>query len=808
MTDILMDLRYAARSIAGQPSYALAVALTLALGLGLNATVFGMMDALLLRPFQFADYERLVVLFETPDRTADREPVAPATYLDWRRELRSVERLTSWEGWGPTLSGRTEPERLQGFRVSPGFFEILGIRPQIGRSFQPADEQAGHERSVIVGDGLWKRRLGSAPQAVGTQLLLDGIPHTIVGIAPPDFDFPVGAEIWAPLAFTADRASDRRNRSLTVLGKVGRDTSLEDVRAELEVIARRLAAEHPDTNAGRGTTVRTLSTAFREDSAGSLVAVLQTGAALVLLVACANLAGLLLARANDRRREVAVRTALGASRMRIVRQLVTEVVLLALVASVLALLCARLGLDLLRASIPADMARFVEGWNNVRLDGRLIMVVPGFAVLIGLAVGVIPALAASRTDLAGTLKDGDRAAAGSVSRQRVRQGLVIAEIAMALALLVTAGLALGGGARMIAAPGGFDAASLLTFNVPLPESRYGEAPTRREFASELLARLEAIPGVERAAAANVLPAAGWSPSRRLLVEDAPVQEAARQPAAGYREVSADYFGAMGIPVLRGRAISAADREGSQPVAIVSASLAARFWPGRDPTGRRLQLGDSDGEWLTIVGVAGDVTMYNWWDGLDASAVYVPLRQSPPDALSVAVRARGAPASVAGAVRIALASLDSTLAVDNMRTMEQAIASSTFGLNFMAHLLGVCGAIAALLAVVGIYSLMAYAVSQRRHEFGVRMALGASSPDVLRLTLRQAGLLTLAGLAIGVALAAVLGRLMSSALLGVIELDAATFVSAGTGVAVVALAAALVPAWRAAQVDPMTVLRSQ
>ena len=807
--DLWFDLKYAARVLAGHPSYALAVSLTLALGLGLNAAVFGMMDALLLRPFQFVDYQRLVVLFETARGSLTHEPAAPATYLAWRQQMRSVERLAAWEGWGATLGHRSEPERLQGFRVSAGFFEILGIEPQVGRVFAVTDEQPGNDKRVIVGDALWKRRFGADPGIVGTELLLDDVAHTIVGIAPPGFDFPVGAEIWAPLAISSERAVDRTNRSLTVVGKLAASTSLDEARAELEVIAQQLATQYPETNAERGVAVRTLSTAFREDMAGSLVAILQLGAGLVLLVACGNLAGLLLARANDRQREVAVRSALGASRMRIVRQLVAETVLLAIVASVLGLFVAHMGLEVLRTAIPADRARYVEGWNNVRLDSRLMVITPALAMLIGLGVGLIPALSATRGRLSEALKDGDRGTTGGVRRQRVRQGLVVAEIAFALTLLVAAGLTLAGGIRIIEAPGGFDARALLTFDIPLPGNRYQDTDVRREFARELVARLAAVPGVERAALANVLPAAGWSPSRPLFVEDAPVHDATRRPAVGYRAVSAEYFETMRIPILRGRSFSAADREDTERVAIVSTSLAARFWSGSDPIGRRVQVGDSPGDWLIIVGVARDVTMYNWWDGIDFSAIYVPLQQAPPaNVLSAAVRTRTAASAAAAPLRAALTSVDPLLAVDNMRTMDQAIAGSTFGLNFLASLLGICGGIGLVLAAVGIYSTMSYAVSQRRHEFGLRMALGASAGDVLRLSLRQAGLLTAGGLVIGLLLAASVGRLMSSALFGVIQLDAPTFLAVSASLTLVSLAAAFVPALRSVRVDPATVLRSE
>lgn len=807
IANAILDLKYAVRTLRAKPGFSLAVALTLALGLGLNATVFGVMDAMLLRPFQFPEYQRLVVLWEAPTGTSERQGVSPANYLEWRQQTSTIQGLIAWEGWGATLTGRYEPERVQGFRVSPGFFEVLGVVPALGRSFVSGEGQPGNDHSVVIGDGLWKQRFGSDRRVLGTQILLDGEPYTVVGIAPPGFDFPVGSQLWAPLAFTPARA-DRSGRTLTVLGKLRPDTSLADAQTELDIVSRRLEQQYPDTNRGRGVLVRTLSTAFREDSSGSFVAILQVGAGLVLLIACANLAGLLLARSNDRRRELAVRTALGAGTARIVRQLITETVLLSLVASALALLFAGIGLDVLRSSIPGEIAQHIEGWNNVRLDSRLVLVIPALAIGLGLLVGVIPAMAAVRTELVGALKDGERGATGGIRRQRIRQGLVAAEIAFALALLVGAGLILGGGIRMVNQPGGFDAHQLLRFDIPLPESKYADPGSRRVLADSLLERVESLPAVEGAALANVLPAAGWNPTVAFVVEDDPIPDPARRPHAGFRAVSSSYFETMRIPIVSGRAFSSFDREGTQEVAIISASLAARFWPGRDPIGNRLRLDDSAIGWVTIVGVAGDVTMYNWWDGIDLSAIYIPLRQAPPaHAISAVARVRGEPTAIASAVRTAVASVDPLMAIHAVRTMQQAIAGSTFGLNFLAVLMGICGAIALALSFVGIYSMMAYAVSQRQHEFGVRMALGATARDVLRMALRQAAMLTALGLMAGLVLAVILGRLMSSALFGLVSLDPTTFAAVSVALAIVSMTAAYVPARRSLSLDPTTILRA-
>lgn len=805
LADAAMDLRYAARTLRRQPGFSLAVALTLSLGLGLNATVLGIVDALLLRPYQFPGYERLVVVWESPRGTDDRQAVAPANYLDWRQGATAVEHLVAWEGRGGTLGRGIEAEPLLGFRVSPGFFEVLGRQPALGRSFLSAEETPGSDGVVVIGDGLWRRRFGADPGVVGSEILIDGAPHLVVGVAPAGFEFPVASEFWTPLAFTPERRTDRTSRFLTVLGRLAPGVSLDTARAEFDLVSRGLATRFPATNMERGVAIRTLSTAFREESGGSFIGILQIGAGLVLFIACANLVGLLLARANDRHREMALRSALGAGRMRIVRQVIAETVLLGLLASALALLFAWMGLELLRVSVPASMAQYVEGWSNLRVDSLVMLVIPLVAIGLGVVVGLIPALAALRLTLADALKAGDRAAVGDRGRQRVRQGLVVAEIALSLALIVAAGLAFNAGLRLVDRPGGFETRDLLTLDIPLPDTAYAEVADRRALADRLLAGLDGVPGIEAVALANVLPAAGWSPSISFAVGDDP--DPADRQGAGYRTVSPGYFETMGVPVVSGRAFSAFDRENTEPVAIVSRSIAARLWADRTPVGERMLLGESPSAPVTIVGVVGDVTNYNWWDGADPGTIYVPLRQAPGiEGIAAAVRMRGQPPAMASAVRDAVAAVDPLLTISRVRTMDDAIVEATFGLRLLAWLMAVCGSIALLLALVGIYSAMAYAVSQRTREFGVRMALGASAGDVLRLVLRQAGTLALTGIGLGVVLALVLGRLMSSLLFGLIAIDAGTVAGVAVALAVVAYAAAYLPARRSLRVDPMTVLR--
>ena len=807
MSSLLSDLAYALRALTRQPGYSVVVALTLALGLGLNATVLGMMDALLLRPVRFQDSHRLVILREIVRGASEGEAVAPGNFLDWRDQARTVERLAAWQGWNATLTGNIEPERVQAYRVSPGFFELLGVTPAQGRTFTPDEEQPGNDRRVIIGDGLWKRRFAADPAVVGRQVLLDQESYTVIGIAPPRFEFPVAADMWAPLALTPEQGMNRRDRTLTVVGKLAPGRSEIDARAEMELIARRLEQQHPATNQERGVMVSTLSAAMREGGTVTFVAILQAGALLVLLVACANLVSLLLSRAIDRQRELAVRTALGASRPRLIRQLVLETILLGLVASVLALVIARIGLNGLRAGLPADMARYVEGWNNLRLDSRLIAAVPVLAMAVGLLVGLFPAMSASRTDVNAALREGARGAIGGGKRQGGRQALVVVEVSLALALLIAASLTLAGGVRLVNQPGGFDAANLLTLEVTLPPEKVQTTSTRDTIISALLTRIETMASVERAAAANVLPGSGWSPSAPLHIEGAPEPTPGLEPQTGYRVVSPDYFDAMRIPILDGRPFSTFDREDTQQVAIVSKTMASRFWPGGNPLGRRLRLAESGKEWITVVGIAGDVSMYNWWDGIDYSAVYRPLRQATTGSgAQIVVRTRDDPASAAAAIRAAIRSAEPSMPIHQLRTMRQGIEESGFVLHYLALLMVICGAIAVALSVAGIYSVMAYAMSQRTHEIGIRLALGATPRDVLYAMLRRAGTLTAIGLGIGVVLAAVFGRLLASALYGLVALDPLTFAGGTLILAVVSLAAAYVPARRVLRFDPTAILR--
>jgi putative ABC transport system permease protein len=801
MSSMVQEIRYSCRALLKRPLLTLTVTMTLALGLGANAAIFNLIDRLVLRPYPLENPDSVVLLSETaPNLEFKKESVSPANFLDWRAETRTLDFFSGYVWWDANLVDRGNPERLPGFRITSGFFEALSVKPALGRSFVRDDETFGRHHVAIISDALWRRRFNADPSVVGRTVILDGDPHQIVGVMPPRFAFPDGSQIWAPVAFDPKTPPSRTARYVTPIGRIRNGSTLEAVQSELSLIAARLAREYPEANRDHGVHVFTLTQGMLDEGTGSLLSLWQASAFIVLLIACANIANLLLARSSERRRETGVRIALGASRGRIARESLIESALLALLAVPAALAFAWLSLYAIRVSMPANILRFVPGFESLGPDLRLVGFTLGIAFITACIFGLLPALQSMRSSVTDTLKEGGRTSSG---RQTVRRAIVVLEIAIALPLLVAAGLGVLGTRQFLDGPQGYDPDGLLTMKLILADRAYPDDAARRLFVAKTIETFRQIAGVERVAAINNMPTSGSNSSRAIEIDGHPPADPRNLPSVDFRTISSEYFSTLRIPIVRGRDFSIADREDTQPVVIVSESMARKFWPNEDPIGRRMKV--RGGSWLTVVGVSGDV-IHDWFNRRNSPAIYRPLPQAPSDYLCLVVRTTGEPTVIAPEARRALLRVDPDQPVFDVMTMRRALHERTIGLQYLAAIMATFAGIALLLATVGLYALITYFVAQRRHEIGVRIALGASAADVVKLTVGQALRLTLTGAAIGVVLAVALSRLIQAGLLGIATMDARPLVAFAAILIATSLVAGYLPARRAAAIDPMTALR--
>jgi putative ABC transport system permease protein len=798
MDRLWMDVRFATRSLAKRPFMSLTVIATLALGIGANAAVFNIIDALVLHPYTLRDVDRIVMPVQTaPNENDKRESVSPANFLDWRRDTArgdTIRNLAAFDWWEANLMGRDEPEYAMGFRVSASFFAAMGVSPALGRGFLPEEEVAGRDRKVVLSDGLWRRRFGADPSILGTSILVDGAPADVVGIMPPKFDFPLSAEVWAPLAFDPKVAPSRTNSHLTVIGRLADGKTVADAQAEMSVLAARLQHDFPTENKDRQIIVYTLASGMRDLGLNAVLALWEVAAVFVLLIACANIANLLLARGAERGREIAVRLALGSSRGRITREALLESVILAVIAVPVALLLGTTFVRVIQSFMPARIVKFVAGWNQLGLDTRMVAMTAVLGVAAALICGSLPALQLSRGGLAGALKSDGRTGSGP-ARHRLRRALVVAEVALSLPLLVCALLSVRSVTTYLTGWQGYDPTGLLTLKLVLPEARYADADSRRRFAERAAEALATAPGVTGVAAANVLPASDSNSSRRFEIAGHPVPEGTLPPSVDYRAVTASFFDVLRQPMVAGRAITSADQAGTMPVVVVSQSMAKKFWPDGNAIGSRIRIGSEP--WMTVIGVCGDY-IHDWFDARNRPTMYASLLQSPTSRLMFAVRTNGDPAALASDVRRAIRSVDSAQPMFDVMPMPR----------MLAGVMATFGVLALILAMVGLYAVMSYLIAQRVREIGVRVALGASSRDVTRLALGQAARLTAIGIVIGVAAAIALGRVMEAGLLGVVSSDLRSPFAIALLLATTALAASYLPARRAAAVDPMVALRTE
>jgi putative ABC transport system permease protein len=809
MITMLQDARYGLRMLWKSPGFTLVAVPSLALGIGANTVVFSVVNAVLLKSLPYQDPQSIVLVWGDI-RTLDdhRNQVSATDVADWRAENHVFEDVTTYGDWRPLLSeGAGDPERLPAAQVGDGFFKVMRGQPLLGRTFLPEEQEEGKDSIVVLGYGLWQRRFGGDPSVVGKSINLSGRPHTVVGVMPQDFtSLPAGlleasAELYRPVA-EPPQETERGSRHLRAIARLKDGVSLEQAQSEMSLIASRIAAEHPAENTNYG--VRLVS--LREDLVGKLrpaLLMLFGAVAFVLLIACANVGNLLLARSSSRQREIAIRAALGAGRARIVRQLLTESVLLAVVGGCLGLLAATWGTSL----IEGIGAQLIPWLGHIETDARILAFTLAMSVVTGVVFGLAPAWRASRPDLNESLKEGARSGAGA-SRSRMRNALVVAEVALSLVLLVCAGLLVKSVMRLRGVDAGFKPDHLATMNVWLPSVKYPKGADRHNFYSRLVERVEALPGVEAAGVTTVLPVAGNFDGRTVELEGRSYGAGERSEVENYA-VSPDYLRAMSIRLLRGRLLTDGDTADSQPVALVSETMARRLWGDVDPLGKRIRYYTSDPKiespWRTVVGVVADVRLRSL-DAGGGMGFYVPEAQTPNSAMTLAVRTAGEPAGIVPAVRGEIRSIDKDLAVFNVKTMDEWVGESILLRRFSMMMLGAFAGLALLLASVGIYGVISYTISQRTHEIGVRMALGAQPADILRMVVRQGMGLTLLGVALGLLGALALTRVMSGLLFEVSPTDPAIFAGISALLASVALLACLVPARRAIKVDPMIALR--
>jgi putative ABC transport system permease protein len=804
MDAFLNDIRYAIRNLLKRPAFTIIATVTLALGIGANSAIFSAVYSLLLKPLPFPEIDRVITIWDkAPSRGYTHNEVAMANYLDWRAQNHSFDQLSLYRWWSVNLTGNDTPERIQGFQVTANFIDVTGIKPIMGRAFTEEENQPGKGAVAIIANSLWQRRFGGDPNIIGKTITVNRIPVTIVGVMPNTLSYPVPGEIYAPLTITPELANNRQSHDSYVIGRLKRGVSVQSAQADIDNITARLQEQYPETNTGVGATVFPIvADTVRKYDTGVWVA--MAAVAFVLLIACANVANLMLARASGRQREIALRAALGATRWRIVRQLLTESVIVALLGGLLGVLVAVWGVDALRAANPGDAARFAPGWNQLGINVPVLVFTIALSVFSGLVFGLAPALEVSKPNLNESLKEGSRQSSGR--SHGLRSSLVVFEIALSLVLLVCAGLFFRSFLTLFKTDPGFDPDHVLTMNLILPRAKYKEEALGAAFYRDLVQRVKATPGVEAAAAVNFLPLGGSNASDDYLVEGEPQPAPGHENEGRYRVCTADYFSTMRIPIVKGRAFTEQDKAGATPVVIVNETLARKHWPGQDPIGKRIRFDYpiDKAPWMEIVGVSKDVRHELTLEV--TPEFYLPHPQDSWNSMVLVARTTVDPASLAGAIRQDVWAIDKDQPVFDVRTMEE-VRSLSVGLQtFSSLMIGIFAGIALLLASIGIYGVMAFVVTQRTQEIGIRMALGARGVDVLRLVLANGMKLALIGSFIGLAVAWAVTRFFAKLLVGVKPTDLLTFTVVSACLLAAAFLACYLPARRATKVDPLEALR--
>ncbi|HEX8501472.1 MAG TPA: ABC transporter permease [Pyrinomonadaceae bacterium] len=800
MTTLLKDVRFGARSLWRRPGFTLVAVVTLALGVGANTAIFSVVNAVLLKPLPLKEAERLVLVYETTAQTP-RDYVSVPNLEDYRAGARSFEGFATFVPQSVNLTGGgSEPERVVGAFVTSSFFPVVGVEPRLGRALLPEDDAQGGGRVAVLGHALWRNRFGADASVVGKTLVFNGEPYEVVGVMPEGFRYPlIAPDVLLPAQKWPNYKVARSAHTCWVVGRLRDGVTRETAEGELRAVARRLEEAYPEDNRGRGVEVVGLHDDVVEDIRPALL-ILAGAVGFILLIACANIANLLLARGASRQREMALRSALGASRARLLRQLLTETLLLALAGGAVGILLAQWGVDALLALNPADL----PAPEGVGLDARVLAFSLGLSALAGFIFGVVPALQLSKADLSASLKEGGRGAGEGARRSRLRGAFVVSQVALSLVLLVGAGLLINSFYRLLSVSPGFDPRNLLTMEYRLPKNRYPEGAQQWKFHRDVVERVSRVPGVESAAVVRGLPFSGNGASVTYAVPDRPAPPRGQEPKTLENAIDPNYLRTVGLPLLRGRNFTEQDAPGSPPVVLVNRLMAEQLWPGEDPLGKQLQFPEAKVT-ASVVGVVGDAKQFDIGEP-QRPQVYTPYAQNPHIFGTLVVRSRVEPLGLAKSVKEAVWSVDPEQPVWKVRTVEYLLALNVADRRFVLWLMTCFAGLAVLLTALGIYGVVSYTVAQRTHEIGVRMALGAEARDVLRMVLGRGMRLALAGVGVGLAAAFAVTRLMSGLLYGVSAADPVTYAAVSLLLAAVALVACYIPARRATRVDPLVALR--
>jgi predicted permease len=803
MRTLLQDLRFGMRTLLKRPGFTAVAVLTLALGIGANTAIFSVVNAVLLRPLPFKDSEQLVVVYEKT-QTVPRDFVSVPNLQDYRAASRSFDEFATFVPQSVNFTGSGEPERVVGGFATSSLFHLLGVNAERGRALNAEDDAEGGGLVAVLSNEFWQRRFGGDASIVGRPLVLNGEPYTVVGVMPAGFQLRGGApDVLLPAQKWPNYKAARASHNCWVFGRLKPGVSRETAQEELSAISKRLEEAYPEENRGRGIEVVGLQELQVEDIRPALL-ILLGAVGFILLIACANIANLLLARGAARRKEVALRSALGASRARLLRQLLTETLLLALAGGVFGLLFAQWGVDALLTLNTADIPLQGGLRLSAGLDARVLLFSLALSVLTGFVFGIVPALQLSKTDLNRDLKEGGKSEGSGGSRTRLRGAFVISQVALSLVLLIGAGLLLNSFYRLLSVEPGFDPRNLLTMEYRLPKNRYAKGEQQWAFHKEVVERVSRVPGVESAAVVRGLPFSGNGGSLTYIVPDRPAPPAGQESKALENAIDPNYLRTIGLPLLRGRNFTLQDGPDTQPVLLVNRTMAESLWPGEDPLGKRIELPEAKVT-ATVVGVVGDAKQYDIGER-QLPQIYTAYAQNPHIFGTLVVRASVEPLSLAKSVREAVWSVDPDQPVWKVRTVEYLLNINVSDRRFVLYLMACFAALALLLTTLGIYGVVSYTVAQRTHEIGIRVALGAQGRDVLRLVLRHGMGLALAGVGIGLVASYEVTKLMSGMLYGVSTTDPPTYALVALLLACVALLACLVPALRATRVDPMEALR--